>query len=94
MPWEFEFNDKLLLVLAYAMTSRHTFDYSFDNWQERERDFEMREKVWYECTKICDGCWKVRTDFKTQVVHTYVCSMLSIPRIYNALTSKISTISS
>ena len=41
MPWEFEFNDKLLLVLAYAMTSRHTFDYSFDNWQERERDFEM-----------------------------------------------------
>ena len=89
MPWEFEFNDKLLLVLAYATTSRHTFDYSFDNWQERERDFEMREKVWYECTKICDGCWKVRTDFKTQVVHTYMYSMLSIPRINSALISYI-----
>ena len=67
MPWEFEFNDKLLLVLAYANSSRHTVDYSFDNWLERERDFEVREKVWYEHTKSCNGCWKVRTKFKTQV---------------------------
>ena len=80
MPWEFEFNDKLLLVLAYAMTSRHTFDYSFDNWQERERDFEMREKVWYEHTKDCNECWKVRTNSKTQVVlYIFVCLIQYFP---------------
>lgn len=71
MPWEFEFNDKLLLLLAYAYNSRFTSDFLFDNLLERKREYRLRDLRWKEQTRACDGCWSVRTASKAQSVRIY-----------------------
>jgi len=68
MPWEFEFNDKLLLVLAYAYNSRFTSDFLFDSLFERRREYQLRDIRWKEQSRACDGCWRVRTASKAQLV--------------------------
>ena len=68
MPWEFEFNDKLLLLLAYAYNSRFTSDFLFDNLLERKREYRLRDLRWKEQTRACDGCCSVRTASTAQSV--------------------------
>ena len=50
-----QFDDE---VHHYRRMQRNRYKW---NWLEREKDFEVRERVWYEHTKSCNGCWKVRT---------------------------------
>ena len=69
MPWEFEFNDSLLLLLAYANASRHTIDFAFDSWNERQEEIKIREQIWYEETRACNDCWEIRTASKTQLIN-------------------------